>query len=190
MRRLLPILLLAAPVLTTGCPSAGRHAQPKVKAAPPATVEKPKAAVRKIWPFEGEYWRDELGQFNSIPMLWRAINKHQDGLGQALNPGYRSYRISPLVRRRPPRRRVGGGSTVPPRPRPPDIDRPPVTQRGGPPLCRRACNHVRAICYAARRICRIASHLRDYRALQTCKRATARCADAKRAARRKCPSCG
>ncbi|MFH2010123.1 MAG: hypothetical protein ABI333_26230 [bacterium] len=189
MRRLLPILLLAAPVLATGCAASGGRVQPKVKASQPTTVLTPKAdPARKDWHSSGRYWRDELGQLDSIPVLWNAINRHQDSLGEALNPGYRSYRIDRLVVTRRPPRRVGAGSTTP-RPRPPDIDRPPVTQRGGPPLCRRACNHVRAICYAARRICRIASQLREYRALQTCKRATARCEDAQRAAARKCPAC-
>ena len=182
----IPLGLLTA-LLTSGCASRGSldHAtlggEKQTTRSPKATPDPDRA---RPW----RYWRDELGQFNTIGQLWGAINRHHDALGHALHPRYPTTKI--LHPRRRVRQRPGMGAPPPDHPAPPQIDRPPVVVRARAPLCRRACNHVRAICYAARRICQIARRLQDYGALLTCKRATTRCADARRVARRRCQSCG
>ena len=127
---------------------------------------------------------------NTIPKLWNAINFHHDQLGRSLSTSQLDAYLPPPRRPRvriPPR--AGG---PPPRdvPTPPVVDRPPVTTRSTRgPLCRRACNHVRAICYAARRICRLADHLQEERSQLICRRAQGRCRDAHTTAQRRCPRC-
>jgi hypothetical protein len=189
IRRLLPLLALG--LLATGCPA--RAPAPKAPLLRGERVTRAvKPAPRRVKPWR--YWRDELGRFHTIGQLWNAINRHHDALGYALHPRYLTTRVRSSRRRaqHPGRARARPRPGDPPRVRPtlPPIDRPPVDVRARAPLCRRACNHVRAICYAARRICQIARRLREYRALLTCRRATARCTDARRAARRRCRTCG
>lgn len=187
IRRLAVLVSLGLVAQASGCMAPARRSRPTLGGATRAGPKKvTKAAPSRETPWR--YWRDELGRYSTIPQLWNAINRHHDALGYALQPRYPTTRIT-LPRRRV-HRRPGAGDPPPDRPSPPRIDRPPVDAHARAPLCRRACNHVRAICYAARRICQIARHLREYRALVTCKRATARCADARRAARRRCRSCG
>lgn len=179
---LLAVGALALGALAVGC-AAPRGAHRKAGGSTLHTVKGKPTPAR----VHRRHWRDELARYHSIPQLWNAINRYQDALGYALHPGYPSTPVVVPYRRWRPRPRAGG--SPPDRPAPPRIDRPPVGARGRAPLCRRACNHVRAICYAARRICRIANRLRETRALIICKRATARCADARRTARRRCNAC-
>jgi hypothetical protein len=182
IRRLAVLIPLG---LAAGCLSkvpAHRLADPRGVQVTRKVKATPRERAAERWRF----WRDELGRYHTIGQLWNAINRHHDALGHALHPPYPTTRVGPYHRRVTPRRPVG---LPPPDPPPPRIDRPPVVVRARAPLCRRACNHVRAICYAARRICQIARHLREYRALLTCQRARDRCADARRAARRRCRAC-
>lgn len=56
-------------------------------------------------------------------------------------------------------------------------------------VCRRVCRHVKAICYASTRICRIASRLGELPAFLACKRSSLRCVDSRKSARKYCPPC-
>ena len=56
-------------------------------------------------------------------------------------------------------------------------------------VCRLVCRHVKAICYASTRICRIAAGLGELPALLACKRSSVRCADSRKSARKYCPPC-
>lgn len=56
-------------------------------------------------------------------------------------------------------------------------------------VCRRVCRHVKAICYASTRICRIASRLGELPAMLACKRSSLRCVDSRKSARKYCPPC-
>ena len=85
-----------------------------------------------------------------------------------------------------------------PRPTPPPTEDVPQSGAGGSAnpadqqtlRCRRICRHVRAICHAAVRICRIAQRLNEPPAEQACRRSQARCTDARAVAGRTCPPCG
>ncbi len=193
---LIPLGLLAVSmVLFAGC--SGRAPLYRTTTKKSKITTPTKAAPSPIKP--RRFRPGEMVHYRTIAKLWNAIDRHHDALGYALHPRYPSTTVArPRTRPRPryrhgPSQRVtprpGAGRPPTLRPPPPRINRPPVGVRAGSPLCRRACNHVRAICYAARRICQIARRLRDYRSQLTCKRATARCADARRATRRRCRSC-
>lgn len=55
--------------------------------------------------------------------------------------------------------------------------------------CQRICRHTGAICLAASKICLLARQLGDQPALEACRRAEARCEDARSIAKQTCPPC-
>jgi hypothetical protein len=133
---------------------------------------------------------EALRRMGSIEELWNAQNQAQDHLGQALARLGRPkmHRVTadpgagPGSRPAPERPGPAAGAT-----RPAEEDR--STRREEGDLCRAACRHVVAICYAARRICQIAGRMEDWAARQGCSRAMERCQEAKLAAGRSCPPC-
>jgi hypothetical protein len=128
-----------------------------------------------------------LRHLQTIPELWNAQNQAQDHLGQAL-----ARLARPTTHRlvTEPRPRITPEGPRPARAVPTQAPRDRWAEREGRPgLCREACRHVAAICYAAGRICGIAGRLGDWAARQACTRAKERCQEARQAVGARCARC-